>query len=297
MNFNQVETLIAVADAGSFSKAASAMGVSPQSLMQQVAAVERELGFDVLQRDNRGVHPTAAGSVFIDQERQVLVSHRAAVESSQAAADRTTTLRVGMPMAVNPAFLLSASERFRQARPSVSVAHVTRKRAEMPRALANGDVDLYMDIGRLGSMPFTAAELFAVQQYCVVGKDDPLAPLASAAPRQLAGRSIGVWESPERYDVLAASLGVSTDGLHNLHRDLSAAISLCMAGGVLVTSIPVVQMLKSTLAVVPLELDCRIVYAAVYGTAKNPLVDTFIDCARAVAASEDNPWKHCLGQG
>lgn len=294
MNFNQVETLIAVADAGSFSKAATTMGVAPQSLMQQVAAVERELGFDVLRRDNRGVWPTTAGAVFVERERQVLAAHRIAIEHSQAAANRATTLRVGMPMAVNPAFLLSASEQFRQANPNVSVAHVTRKRADMPRALINGEVDVYMDIGRLDAMPFTASELFEVEQYCVIGKGDPLTRAITVTPSQLVGRKIAVWESPERYDVLAAVLGISPDDLRNLHRDISAALSFCMDGGVLVTSIPVVQMLKSTLAVVPLELDCRIVYAAVHSGEKNPLANAFIDHARAVAASENNPWKHCL---
>ena len=294
MNFNQVETLIAVADAGSFSKAASAMSVSPQSLMQQVAAVERELGFDVLQRDNRGVSPTEAGAVFLEQERQVLAAHRSAIESSQAAANRSKTLRVGMPMAVNPAFLLSSSERFRQEHPGVTVIHITRKRSEMPRALMNGEVDLYMDIGRLGDMPFTASELFPVEQYCVVAKDDRLAAAGRVDPSQLTGRDIGVWESPERYVVLAQALGLSPEGLRNLHRDISAALSFCMTGGVLVTSIPVVQMLKSTLAVAPLGLDCGIAYAVVSGSAKNPLTDAFISCARVVAESDDNPWKHCL---
>lgn len=292
MNFNQVETLLAVADAGSFSKAANVMGVSPQSLMQQVASVEKELGFEVLQRDNRGVSPTAAGAVFVEQERQVLAAHRTAVENAQAAANRATTLRVGMPLAVNPAFLLGVAERFGREYPSVAVVPVTRKRSEMPRALANGEVDVYMDIGRLDAMPYVAEELFPVEQYCVVSRADPLAALGRVDPELLAGRALAVWESPERYDVLAKTLGCTPENLRNLHRDLSAALSFCMGGGTLVTSIPVVQMLKSTLAVAPLDLDCRIVYAAVHAPGDNPLVGAFVDCARAVAASGDNPWKH-----
>lgn len=294
MNFNQVETLIAVADAGSFSKAAATMGVAPQSLMQQVAAVERELGFDVLRRDNRGVWPTTAGAVFVERERQVLAAHRAAIESSQAAADRTTTLRVGMPMAVNPAFLLSVSERFRGDHPEISVMHVTRKRTEMPRALANGEVDIYMDIGRLPAMPFTASKLFAVEHYCVLDKAGPLATGASIRPAQLRGHTLAVWDSPERYELLTNELGILPSDLRNLHRDISAALSFCMNGGVLVTSIPVVQMLKSTLAVAPLDFDCEIIYAAVHSGTTNPLVDAFVRCAQTMAASTNNPWKGCL---
>lgn len=295
MNFNQVETLIAVADAGSFSKAATAMRVSPQSLMQQVAAVERELGFDVLRRDNRGVWPTTAGAIFLEEERQVLIAHHRAIEHSQAAANGAITLRVGMPLAVNPAFLLSVSERFRSDHPEVSVMHVTRKRAEMPRALANGEVDIYMDIGRLPAMPFTASELFAVDHYCVLDKTNPLAADTPIRPTQLQGRTLAVWDSPERYELLTDELGILPSDLHNLHRDISAALSFCMEGGVLITSIPVVQMLKSTLAVAPLDFDCEIVYAAVHGGAANSRVDAFVECARTMAASNSNPWKGCLG--
>ena len=39
MNFNQLEAVLAVADAGSFMQAARRMGVTPQSVMQQVGAV------------------------------------------------------------------------------------------------------------------------------------------------------------------------------------------------------------------------------------------------------------------
>ena len=125
-----------------------------------------------------------------------------------------------------------------------------------------------------------------------MSRADPLAALGRVDPELLAGRALAVWESPERYDVLAKTLGCTPENLRNLHRDLSAALSFCMGGGTLVTSIPVVQMLKSTLAVAPLDLDCRIVYAAVHAPGDNPLVGAFVDCARAVAASGDNPWKH-----
>ena len=222
----------------------------------------------------------------------MLSAHRSAVESARAVANRTTTLRVGMPQGVNPAFLLAACDRFCAGRPGVTLVPVARKRSAMPRALMNGEIDLYMDIGRAADMPFKTHELFAVEQYCVVGKTDALATFASVGPQQLAARTLGVWESPERYAALAGALGLpGPDAMQNLHRDLSAALSLCMTGGVLVTSLPVVQMLKSTLAVVPLDFDCGIVYAAVSGPAENPLVNEFIACAREVAGSEDNPWR------
>lgn len=300
MNFNQLETLIAVADAGSFLQAATTLGVSPQSLMQQVGAIERELGCPVLHRDNRGVIPTNAGKAFIAQERAVLAAHRSAIEQARATHRCATTLKVGIPAGVNPTFLLRVCEQFAVEHPEATVFPIAHKRSQMPEAFVNGEVDIYMDIGLINQMTGRPVELFAVDQYCIVGRDDPLATLAAIDPKDLVGRAIGVWESPERYAALAAALGLASPlSLRNLHRDISAAISLCMSGGVLVTSIPVVELLKSTLAVVPLAFDCKIVYAAVRGSASNPLADALVDCARTLAASPANPWKHsrhALGQ-
>ena len=72
MNFSQIETVFAVAHAGSFSKAAKKMGLAPQSLMQQVALVERELGVDLFKRSSQGVEPTEPGAIFLEKEQHVL---------------------------------------------------------------------------------------------------------------------------------------------------------------------------------------------------------------------------------
>ena len=293
VNFSQLETLIAVADAGSFLQASTTLGVSPQSLMQQVGVIERELGCAVLHRDNRGVTPTQAGEAFIAQERAVLAAHRNAIEQARAAASRATTLRLGIPSGVNPAFLLQVCEQFAREHPQTRVLHVAHKRSQMPEAFMNGEVDLYMDIGLTSHMAGQPVALFEVRHYCVMGRDDTLTAFDRIEPCHLKDRVIGVWESPDRYTTLANELGLpSVNSLRNLHRDISAAIALCMGGGVLITSIPVVEMLKSTLAVVPLAFDCQIDYAAVRGSDPNPLVDAFIACARALADSPSNPWTH-----
>lgn len=291
MNFSQIETVFAVAHAGSFSKAAKEMGLAPQSLMQQVALVERELGVDLFKRGSRGVEPTKPGAIFLEKERRALDCHHAAVKAVQAAASRDETMRIGIPIGVNPAFLLYACEQFLCKHPDANLIYVAHKRSEMPRALVNGEIDLYMDVCPLDSVPFKSSGLFPVKQYCILGKDNPLALETQVSPRKLSGRPVGVWESPELYASLATEVGLSVGDLHDVHRDLSAALLFCISGGVLVAGPPVVELLKETLAFAPLDFDTHIMYAAVYSDDQNPLIRTFIASAHEAADSEDNPWK------
>ena len=48
----QIETLIQVADAGSFSKAAERMYITPVSVMNQVNALEKRIGVKLFERTN-----------------------------------------------------------------------------------------------------------------------------------------------------------------------------------------------------------------------------------------------------
>ena len=57
----QIETLIQVADAGSFSKAAERMYITSVSIMNQINALEKRIGVKLFERTNQGVELTEAG--------------------------------------------------------------------------------------------------------------------------------------------------------------------------------------------------------------------------------------------
>src|SRR4051812_50141564 len=60
-SIRQLESLVAVADAKSFRKAATALGLSQPALSASVAAAEQLLGVQVFERDRRAVLITPAG--------------------------------------------------------------------------------------------------------------------------------------------------------------------------------------------------------------------------------------------
>lgn len=67
-----IDTFLAAARAGSFSKAAELLYISPSAVLQQVAALEQSLSVRLFSRGNRGITLTPAGAYFF-QEAQALV--------------------------------------------------------------------------------------------------------------------------------------------------------------------------------------------------------------------------------
>ncbi|MBM3259761.1 MAG: LysR family transcriptional regulator [Candidatus Sericytochromatia bacterium] len=93
----QLQYIVAVADALSFSKASERCRVAQPSLSAQVAQVEDALGIRLFERDRRRVLVTVPGAVFVERARALLTS----AGDLEAAARRATdplsgTLRLGV---------------------------------------------------------------------------------------------------------------------------------------------------------------------------------------------------------
>ena len=64
--------LLAIADHGSFTRAAAELHVSQPALSQQIRQLEETLGAQLLDRSGRMVRPTDAGRVYIDHARRAV---------------------------------------------------------------------------------------------------------------------------------------------------------------------------------------------------------------------------------
>lgn len=74
MEIHQLRYFVAVADEGSFSRAATKVRVAQPSLSQQIRKLEAELGKPLFDRLPRSVVLTEAGRCLIDYARQILAS-------------------------------------------------------------------------------------------------------------------------------------------------------------------------------------------------------------------------------
>ncbi|MFD4836508.1 LysR family transcriptional regulator [Achromobacter sp. NPDC058515] len=72
MDLRKIENLIHVADQGSFSRAASVLGIAQSALGRQVRKLEDECGCALLYRNGRGVSLTPDGERLLDRLRPLL---------------------------------------------------------------------------------------------------------------------------------------------------------------------------------------------------------------------------------
>lgn len=89
-------TFIAVADQGSFLKAAQELYITPASVMNQMNKLERIIGAKLTYRTNQGTYLTAAGrSIYQDAKQMMEFADEAIKKARQLAASEQNTIRIG----------------------------------------------------------------------------------------------------------------------------------------------------------------------------------------------------------
>lgn len=98
-----LDTFIAVADSGSFTKASDHLYLSPTAVMQQINILESKLGLELVRRTPNGVQLTAAGQMIRKSAEFMMDYAKKSVAEAKAAEERyETTFCVGTSL-LNPA--------------------------------------------------------------------------------------------------------------------------------------------------------------------------------------------------
>ncbi|MER7707785.1 LysR family transcriptional regulator [Kitasatospora sp. NPDC097605] len=189
MELQQMRYVIAVAETGSFTRAAQRCLVVQSALSHQIARLEKELGARLFERTSRRVRLTPAGAAFLPAARQCLdAAERAATEVAAAVGEVRGRLTVGLIPTVAavdvPAVLGEFHRRHPEARISLSVGASD----ELVEQVRQGE----LEVAFLG-IPVTARprgvqarELARERLVAVVSPDHPLAGEASVDLRRLA---------------------------------------------------------------------------------------------------------------
>lgn len=98
-----LNTFVAVADCGSFTKASEALFISPTAVMKQMNALEKHLELKLIERTPSGIYLTQAGAVIYKEAKFMMEYSQKAISRAKAALyDYETTFCVGTSM-LNPA--------------------------------------------------------------------------------------------------------------------------------------------------------------------------------------------------
>lgn len=146
MDPHLLRTFVAVAGCRSFSAAARELGFTQSAVSQHIAALEADLRTTLLTR--RPVEPTPAGARLLEHAGPLLLRLQAArAEIAALAAAPPAQLTVGVtPLALTGALAgaLAEAERYH---PGTTTTVRVLRRAEIPAAVATGELDLGLTDG------------------------------------------------------------------------------------------------------------------------------------------------------
>ncbi|WP_143965692.1 LysR family transcriptional regulator [Gordonia zhaorongruii] len=178
MEFRQIEYLVAVAETGGFSRAAARCFVSQSAISHQIAALERELGTELVDRSARGGKLTDAGEVLLPYARQLLSLRDDAVAAVTPHPDR---IRIAANMSFARSALAAVAavrERHREA----EIDFLLKPFGQRIDAVVSGEADLALVRGSVDHDELYLDPLWV---------DQPVVAFSSRHPLARSGRGPG----------------------------------------------------------------------------------------------------------
>ena len=189
VTLTQLAAFLAVVRRGSVTAAAEELMVTQPSVSAAVAALEREVGAKLTERDGRGLRPTASGAAFAPYVADVLGLLEQGTRAAREAVDaKRATLRISAVTAAGDHVVPQLIRAFRDGHPELEIALHIGNRREVFAGLLDHEADVAIT-GRVPDDPRLRGEAFAVNEIVLVtAPDDPLAKRRSVAVEELAGR-------------------------------------------------------------------------------------------------------------
>jgi DNA-binding transcriptional LysR family regulator len=142
MDLRTMEYYLAVVEAGSITGAAARLHMSQPPLTVRLKSLEAELGVELLARHGRGVEPTAAGRVFAERARRLLVDMQGTVDAVRSTGHGVTgTLAVAIGGSVAPGLLARLLGDLRVQAPEVEISVIDRTDDTVVDRVAHGEAD------------------------------------------------------------------------------------------------------------------------------------------------------------
>lgn len=143
MKLHNLHVLIAVAHAGSMSKAAEMLNTGQPAISRSIAELEYALGVRLLDRSRQGVKPTQYGRALLDGGTAVFDELRQTAKNIAFLADPTAgEVRVGCNPYLAASFVSAAVDRLSRRYPRIMFRLVTAYVDTLHRELIERNVDL-----------------------------------------------------------------------------------------------------------------------------------------------------------
>ena len=143
MELRQLRYVVALAEAGSFTRAAQRLHITQPPLSQQIKLLEEELGAKLFVRSARGVTLTDAGAAFLRHARALSEGVKAALrETSEIASGSIGMVRIGCIGSALFSSMPPILAHLRRTAPSIGLSITELSSQAQTSALLGGELDL-----------------------------------------------------------------------------------------------------------------------------------------------------------
>lgn len=120
-NWEGLEEIVAIADAGSFVGGAKILGVSTSHISRAVARIEEKIGAQLLNRSTRRVALTATGRAFVTQVRHMIEARENLLVSISGTGEIFGEFRITCSVAMGELFIAPIARRYALENPRLTV--------------------------------------------------------------------------------------------------------------------------------------------------------------------------------
>jgi LysR family transcriptional regulator, hydrogen peroxide-inducible genes activator len=190
MEFHQLRYVCAIAETGSFSRAAERCRVAQPSLSQQVLKLEEDLGAKLFDRLGRSIRLTEAGRAFLPHARSILSQMETARSSvADKCADVSGSVAVGVIPTIAPYLMPRYTTTFAKKYPEAKLRIVEETTPVLVESLRDLSIDLAILALPLRHKDLELFPLHTEPLFAVLPKDHPRVSAESLALKDLRGES------------------------------------------------------------------------------------------------------------
>ena len=141
MDLKKLRYFIAVAEELHFNRAAKKLNITQPPLSQQIQNLEEELGVKLLERTKRQVRLTSAGTIFLEESRNMVSQLERSIKVTQLASQgKIGHLSIAFVDSAVGGMMVNVLKRFRERFPDVQLTLSEMTSAQQLKALHDGKI-------------------------------------------------------------------------------------------------------------------------------------------------------------
>lgn len=300
MYHRSLDTFLAVAETGSFLKAAKSLYLTPASVMNQMNRLEARVGVTLLLRSSQGTALTPAGEAFCEEVKGLVQASQQAVARAReraAAEQKQTTIRVATSL-LRPCKLLMdvwEGNRHRDLPFHLSIVPFDESQSGMERMLSALGKDIDCFVSPCASRRWN-------EKYNILLIHMGRSCLAVPRSHRLASRQSLGWEDLEGESLLLTERGRSVvldqirDEIEARHPGVQIvdvpvfygmdAFNLCEQRGCVMEIPDSWADIHPSLVTLPMDWDYQVAYGVIYAKKPSAAMAAFVRWLKPILAAQ-----------